>query len=245
MSAILHYLLLILGFVFLIKGAGYLVDGASSIARRLQISDLAIGLTVVAFGTSTPELFVNIVASIKGNTDIAIGNILGSNIANILLILGISSIICPLTVGKGTVWREIPFSLLAVLVLGMVANDQFIDKSQSSLVTRIDGLIFLSFFVIFIYYLSTIANRIEGMEQHVPAKEHGLVKSVSLVVIGLIGLTVGAKWIVDGAVRLAWCCAVGLRIRDERIPCRADNCGSWHIAARAGHLSGGCLQEER
>ena len=203
MSAILHYLLLILGFVFLIKGAGYLVDGASSIARRLQISDLAIGLTVVAFGTSTPELFVNIVASIKGNTDIAIGNILGSNIANILLILGISSIISPLTVGKGTVWREIPFSLLAVLVLGMVANDQFIDKSQSSLVTRIDGLVFLSFFVIFIYYLSTIANRIEGMEEHVPAKEHGLVKSISLVVIGLIGLTVGAKWIVDGAVQLA------------------------------------------
>jgi len=203
MSAILHYLLLILGFVFLIKGAGYLVDGASSIARRLQISDLAIGLTVVAFGTSTPELFVNIVASIKGNTDIAIGNILGSNIANILLILGISSVISPLTVGKGTVWREIPFSLLAVLVLGMVANDQFIDKSQSSLVTRIDGLVFLSFFVIFIYYLSTIANRIEGMEEHVPAKEHGLVKSISLVVIGLIGLTVGAKWIVDGAVQLA------------------------------------------
>ncbi|NVM25560.1 MAG: sodium:calcium antiporter, partial [Desulfobacterales bacterium] len=108
----LPYILLIVGFVLLIKGADFLVDGASSIARRLQVSDLVIGLTVVAFGTSTPEFFVNIIASIKGDTDIAIGNVLGSNIANIFLILGVSSIIYPLTVTKGTVWKEIPFSLL-------------------------------------------------------------------------------------------------------------------------------------
>ena len=99
----LPYILLAVGFVILIKGADVLVTGASSIARRFHISDLAIGLTVVAFGTSTPELFVNIIASLKGNSEIAIGNILGSNIANILLILGVSSIICPLSVTKGTV----------------------------------------------------------------------------------------------------------------------------------------------
>jgi len=200
MSAALPYILLIVGFVFLIKGAGLLVDGASSIARRLHISDLVIGLTVVAFGTSTPELFVNIMASLKGNTDIAIGNILGSNIANVFLILGVSSIVFPLTVSKGTVWREIPFSLLAALVLGFVANDQLIDKSGSSLLTRIDGLVFFSFFVIFIYYSSTIAKQIEGMEEHVPSKEYGF---VMLVVLGLVGLTAGGKWIVDGAVHLA------------------------------------------
>ena len=203
MSAALPYILLILGFVFLIKGAGFLVDGASSIARRLHISDLVIGLTVVAFGTSTPELFVNIIASLNGNTDIAIGNILGSNIANVFLILGVSAIVFPLTVGKGTVWREIPFSLLAALVLGIVANDQFIDKSGSSFVTRIDGLVFFSFFVIFIYYSSTIAKRIEGMEEHVPSKEYGFVKSIMFVVLGLVGLTAGGKWLVDGAVHLA------------------------------------------
>ena len=143
------YSLFIIGFVFLIKGADLLVDGASSIARTLKVSDLAIGLTVVAFGTSCPELFVNIIASIKGTTDIAIGNVLGSNIANIFLILGVASVIYPLKVSKGTVWKEIPFSLLAAFLLGILANDQLIDKKGISSLTRIDGMIFLSFFVIF------------------------------------------------------------------------------------------------
>jgi cation:H+ antiporter len=100
----MFYVLLIIGFVLLIKGASFLVDGASSLGRRLNVSDLVIGLTVVAFGTSAPELFVNIFASFKGNTDIAIGNILGSNIVNIFLILGISAVIFPLAVSKGTIW---------------------------------------------------------------------------------------------------------------------------------------------
>jgi len=132
--------------ILLIKGADFLVDGASAIARRLRVSDLVIGLTVVAFGTSTPELFVNIIASIKGNTEIAIGNVLGSNISNVFLILGISSIIYPLTVTKGTVWKEIPFSLLAALLLGVLANDQLIDNSNGSSLTRIDGLVLTGLF---------------------------------------------------------------------------------------------------
>jgi len=203
MSGILPYLLLIVGFILLIKGADFLVSGASSIARRMHVSDLVIGLTIVAFGTSTPELFVNIFASIKGNTDIAIGNVLGSNIANIFLILGVSSVIYPLTVTKGTVWKEIPFSLLAILVLGILANDRLIDKSGASVLVRADGLVFLSFFIIFLYYSISIAKRIEGMEEHVPSKQYGLVKSLLWVILGLIGLTLGGKWIVDGAVHLA------------------------------------------
>jgi cation:H+ antiporter len=199
----LTYILFIIGFIFLIKGADFLVDGASSIARRFNISDLVIGLTVVAFGTSTPELFVNIIASIKGNTDIAIGNVLGSNISNVFLILGISSIIYPLTVTKGTVWKEIPFSLLAAVVLGFLANDQLIDHSNSSTLTRIDGLIFLSFFIIFLYYSFSIAKSIEGMEQHVPERERGVLKSCLLVMAGFIGLGLGGKWIVDGAMHMA------------------------------------------
>ncbi|UCF82706.1 MAG: calcium/sodium antiporter [Desulfobacteraceae bacterium] len=187
----------------MIKGADFLVDGASSIARRLDVSDLVIGLTVVAFGTSTPELFVNIIASIKGNTDIAIGNVFGSNISNVLLILGVSAIIYPLSVTKGTVWKEIPLSLLAALLLGILANDHLIDKRDLSALTRIDGLVFLSFFIIFLYYSFSIAKRIEGMEDHVPAKQYGFAKSVLLVFSGLIGLSVGGKWIVDGAVHLA------------------------------------------
>jgi cation:H+ antiporter len=197
------YILFAIGFVFLIKGADFLVDGATSVARRLKVSDLAIGLTVVAFGTSTPELFVNIISSYKGNTGIAIGNVLGSNIANIFLILGLSSIIYPLTVTKGTVWKEIPFSLLAAIVLLFMANDQILDSSGVSALTRIDGLTFLCFFTIFIYYTFSIAARVEGMEEHVPARQYGWLRSLLYIIAGLAGLTIGGKWIVDGAIVLA------------------------------------------
>jgi cation:H+ antiporter len=187
----------------LIKGADFLVDGASAIARKFKVSNLVIGLTVVAFGTSTPELFVNILASAKGNSDIAIGNVLGSNICNIFLILGVSAVIYPLSVSKGTVWKEIPFSLLAVIVLGLMVNDRVIDGAASSLLTRIDGLVLLAFFVIFLYYSFGIAKEIEGLKEHVPVKSPGFTKSFLLVFVGLIGLTLGGKWIVDGAVALA------------------------------------------
>jgi cation:H+ antiporter len=179
------------------------IEGASSIARRYNVSDLAIGLTVVAFGTSTPELFVNIIASVKGNTGIAIGNVLGSNISNILLILGVSALICPLTVGPGTVWKEIPLSLLAVVVLAIVANDHLLDHRGFSEISRTDGLVFLSFFAIFMYYSVGIAKKIEGMDDHVPAQEHGMLKSTLLLFGGLIGLALGGQWIVDGAVTMA------------------------------------------
>ena len=199
----LTYFFFLLGFVLLIKGADLLVDGASAISRKFNVSDLAIGLTVVAFGTSTPELFVNIVASARGNTEIAIGNVLGSNISNVFLILGISSIIYPLSVSKGTVWKEIPFSLLAVIVLGLMANDRVIDGGGSSLLTRIDGLVLLVFFTIFLYYSFSIAKAIDGLDEHVSVKTTGLAKSFLMAIAGLIGLTLGGKWIVDGAVKLA------------------------------------------
>lgn len=195
--------LLIIGFALLVKGADLLVEGASSIGRKLNISDLVIGLTVVAFGTSAPELFVNVISSIRGETGIAIGNVVGSNIANILLILGISSIIFPLTVTRGTVWKEIPLSLLAAVLLGVLANDHLIDKIGFSELTRIDGLVFLSFFIIFMYYSVSIAREIQGMSEHVPSKQYGLVKSSLLIVGGLAGLLLGANWIVDGAVYVA------------------------------------------
>jgi len=199
----LQYVLLVIGFILLIKGADLLVDGASSVGRRLNISDLVIGLTVVAFGTSSPELFVNIFASLKGNTEIAIGNILGSNIANIFLILGISAIIFPLAVGKGTVWKEIPLSLLAALLLGVMANDRMIDRSEISALTRIDGIVFLAFFIIFMYYTFGIAKRIEGIDNHIPQKQHSLLKSLLFVIAGLVGLGIGGNWIVDAAVHIA------------------------------------------
>lgn len=199
----LMYILFIIGFVLLIKGADILVDGASAVARRFNISDLVIGLTVVAFGTSTPELFVNILSSLSGNTEISIGNILGSIISNIFLILGISAMIYPLKVPRGTVWREIPFSFLAALVLGIMANDRWIDGSDASFLTRIDGMVLLCFFLIFAYYSMSISNAINGMDEYTSHKDFSLSRSLVMVFAGLVGLSVGGKWIVDGAVSMA------------------------------------------
>jgi len=199
----MQIILLLTGFVFLIKGADFLVEGASSIARRYHVSDLVIGLTIVAFGTSMPELFVNIVASARGNAGIAVGNVIGSNIANVFLILGTAAIICPLTVGRGTVWKEIPFSLMAAGVLGCLANDQLIDGAGRSALTRIDGLILLCFFVVFIYYSVSIAKKIEGMEEHVPEKIRSVTMALIMIGSGLAGLALGGDWIVKGAVYIA------------------------------------------
>jgi len=195
-------LLLVAGFVFLIKGADLLVTGASSIARRFNISDLVIGLTVVAFGTSAPELAVNIIASMQNNTGMAIGNILGSNIANVLLILGVASIICPLTVSSGTVWKEIPFSLLAALVLGFLVNDQILDYASESIISRSDGLTLLCFFAIFLYYSAGIARKVKGQEEVLPARTLPLPRAALLTAAGMTGLTLGGMWIVGSASKI-------------------------------------------
>lgn len=200
---ILPVIYLVIGLILLIKGADLLVNGAVSIARRLQVSDLVIGLTVVAFGTSSPELFVNLLASFKGTTDIAVGNILGSNIANILLILGICALIRPLSVPRGTVWKEIPFSLLAVIVLGITFNAPLLDDAGTAALFRSDGLILLSFFTIFLYYSFAVAAEVPGLDAHTPTKQHRLSVSLLLTAAGLAGLVLGGKWIVDGAVAIA------------------------------------------
>jgi cation:H+ antiporter len=198
----LTYILFAVGFLLLIKGASWLVDGASSIAKKLNISAIVIGLTIVAFGTSTPELIVNIYATIEGNTEIAIGNILGSNIVNIFFILGISALIHPLVSKENTVWKEIPLSLLAAVLVGFMANDMLIDGATSSMLSRIDGLVLISFFIIFLYYTFGIA-KVQGEASDEDIKEFSYTKSILFIVLGLAGLTVGGKWIVDGAVKIA------------------------------------------
>jgi len=198
----LYFAILILGFVLVVKGADFLVDGGSALARRLHVSDLAVGLTVIAFGTSLPELFVNVFASARGNPEIALGNILGSNTANILLILGISAVIFPLQVKKGTVWKEIPFSLLAVLVLAVMMNDSWFDKKNSYLLTRSDGLVLIAFFVVFLYYSAGIAKEDERLSK-ASVKYFSLPKAIAWIISGLILLIGGGKLIVDGAVYVA------------------------------------------
>jgi len=199
----LTYILFIAGFYILIRGADMLVDGAVSVAHKLKVSSIVIGLTIVSFGTSAPELAVNLFSISKGSTDIAIGNILGSNIANILLILGTSAIFYPIVTKKNTIWKEIPFSLLAAVLLGVMANDKFFDGASFSQLSRIDGIVFLAFFVIFIYYTFGISKIRENIDDEIEVKYKKYWQAIVFIFLGMIGLTLGGKWIVDGAVEIA------------------------------------------
>lgn len=199
----LVYILFIPGFFVLIKGADLLVEGSASIAKKLHIPNIVIGLTIVAFGTSAPEFVVNIFASAQGNTEIAIGNILGSNIANVFLILGISAIVYPLVTKRNTVWKEIPLSFLAAFILGVLVNDIRLDGGTFSGLTRIDGIVLLSFFIIFLYYTFGISKVTGEAEEVESVKDIGYLKSNIFILLGLTGLVFGGKWIVDGAVEIA------------------------------------------
>ena len=198
----LTYVLFGIGFVILIKGADLLVDGAASVAKKFNISSIVIGLTIVAFGTSAPEFVVNIFASVKGNSEIAIGNILGSNIANIFLILGVAAVIHPIVAKENTAWKEIPLSLLAAILIGVLANDVLIDGGTFSGLTRIDGIVLLSFFIIFMYYTFGI-SKVTGDEENIEIKLLSSGKAAIFILGGFTGLIVGGKWIVDGAVKIA------------------------------------------
>jgi cation:H+ antiporter len=200
---ILSIFLLVLGFGLLIKGADVMVDGASSIAKKFKISDLVIGLTVVAFGTSAPELVVSLLSAINGNTDIALGNVLGSTIANTLLILGVASLIYPLKVAKNTVFKEIPFSLLAVVLLAIMANDLLIDGIQETIISRSESLVLLSFFIIFMYYTFGIASATPDETEAGEIKERKTLTSIGMVTIGITALVLGGNWVVSSAVSIA------------------------------------------
>lgn len=198
-----------MGFVVLIKGADWLVEGAASIARTLGISDLIVGLTIVAFGTSAPELLVNVLAAGQGSTDLAIGNVIGSNIANILLILGVSAFIYPITVERNTVWKEIPFALLAAVLMGILPNDSMLEDSvgdgaRVSALTRIDGLVLLCFLSVFLYYVYEAARNSESpIPPEMKIEQRPVRVSVFMCIGGLVGLTLGGKWVVDGALATA------------------------------------------
>lgn len=159
------YVLFILGFVLIIKGADFLIQGSSSLASKMGISPMIIGLTVVAFGTSVPELVINVFSALSAETiDIALGNIVGSSVANVLLILGLTAAIFPLKVKVSTVWKELPFSLFAVGLLFVMSNDIFFDNARESVLGRIDGIVLLSFFGIFLYCI--IAEAMKDRKEH-------------------------------------------------------------------------------
>lgn len=199
---ILAIIFLIVGIVLTIYGANWLVDGASSLAKKLQVSNLVIGLTVVSFGTSMPEFVVSLISAIDGRTDIAVGNVIGSNIFNILLILGLTATVYPIAVQRTTIWKEIPFTLLAAVVLLVMANDIIIDGSSTGLISRIDGMVMVSFLIIFLYYSFETSKHTQSSESLV-VRMYPIWKSVLLIIVGIIGLVGGGKLMVDGAVSIA------------------------------------------
>ncbi|PIP64999.1 sodium:proton exchanger [Candidatus Peregrinibacteria bacterium CG10_big_fil_rev_8_21_14_0_10_49_16] len=188
--------LIIAGFILVIKGAEWLVDGSANLARHLYISELTIGLSVVAFGTSLPELVVNIFSTLDGANDLAIGNIIGSNISNILLILGTAATITPLYVQTSTVWKELPLSLLAALVLFVMANDHLIDSAPVATLSKADGLSFLGFFLIFLWY--TFGMKKVEEDGHTQESYNPFI-SVGHIIAGILILVVGGKLTVYGA----------------------------------------------
>lgn len=204
---ILTYVLFVVGFVLLIKGADLLVEGAASIAKKFALSELVIGLTIVSFGTSMPELIVNVMASIEGNSELAIGNIFGSNIANILLILGASALIRPLPIQRSIYYTEIPISLVATFMVGFLANaNLFMGTGTGLSISRYDGIALLLFFGLFMTYIFVVSrdkkNELYDPEES-DLKLMPMTKSVIYIGIGVVALFIGGKWIVDGAVLIA------------------------------------------
>lgn len=204
---LLNLILLIIGLAVLIAGAEILIRGSASLAKKMNIPPLVIGLTIVAFGTSAPEMTVNVFSALRGASDIALGNIIGSNIANILLILGVASIINPLRAQRSTVHKELPFSLLAVAVLLILGNDVRLGNAPVNQLSLSDGLILLSFFSIFLYYVFEMTRRKskddENGEEGEEIKIYPVWISVAMVVGGLIFLVGGGRILVDEAVILA------------------------------------------
>ncbi len=207
---LISILLLTAGLVLLIKGADWLISGASALAKKYHVSDLVIGLTIVAFGTSAPELVVNTFAAFEGHSDIVFGNVIGSNLFNLFVILGISGIIMPLAVHVSTVWKEIPFSLLAVFVLFLLVNDHFFTDSADML-SRFDGILLLIMFGIFLFYIYyQIKNNPQVPEE--AHKNYSGLKLATLIIIGLGALVAGGKLVVNSAVEIATVMGVSEKI---------------------------------
>lgn len=200
-SMIFPILSLIFGLVILIGWADILVRGASSLAKKLGISSLVIGLTIVAFGTSMPELIVSLLASIQWDSDIALGNVVGSNIANILLILWITSLLGLIPVARSTVSKEIPFSILAVLALWFLGADAYFGQGANNVLSRGDGAVLLLFFAIFLYYVYTISRSEDNDDTGI--KKYSVWLSTILILGWLVGLFLWGKMFVDGAVLIA------------------------------------------
>ena len=208
---ILDIILLIVGFIILIKGADVFVDGASSLAQNFKLSKMLIGLTIVAFGTSAPEFAVSVKSIVSNNADMVLGNVIGSNILNILLIIGICSLIKPVLVKNNTIKKEIPIVILISSLLFFLIKDDLFTKGIINEVTRNDGFVILLFFTIFIYYLISIVRNKKDNDADEMAK-YGMSKSIIFTVLGIVGIILGSNFVVDSASSIATTIGVSQRM---------------------------------
>ena len=199
----LDVIFLIGGLVLILLGANGLTDGAAAVAKRFKISDLVIGLTIVAFGTSAPELVISAMAAMGGSAEMAIGNVVGSNIFNVLMIIGVTALVMPIQVGQGTLSKEIPLVVLASFALVFMANDVWLDGGNANIISRIDGLVLLAFFLIFLRYTFAIAHNGGDEAEGEKIKEMPIWKSALFILGGLAGLIYGGQLFVDGASGIA------------------------------------------
>ncbi len=207
---LINIILIIIGFIILIKGADVFVDGASSIASHFKVSKMLIGLTIVAFGTSAPEFAVSIKSLLSQKGDIVLGNVIGSNILNILLILGCSSLFHSLTVKNNTVKKELPITLLFTTLFSVLLVDNLFDPAMKNTFTRSDGIVLLLFFTVFIYYLiSMMRNKIDDNEEEI---KMSLGRAILFTVLGILGIVVGSNTVVDSASNIATILGVSERI---------------------------------
>ncbi len=198
---ILNSIILIIGFIVLIKGADLFVDAASSLAENFNISKMLIALTIVSFGTSAPEFAVSIKSMLSNSGDIVLGNVIGSNILNILLILGVSSLVHPLTVKNATVKKELPITIMITTLLIVLISDIFLSNNATNALTRSDGITICLFFLVFVYYLvSVMRNKTEEENQ---APKYSVLKSILFSIIGIVCLILGSNAVVDSASDIA------------------------------------------
>ncbi len=209
---ILNIFILIIGFIILIKGADLFVDAASSLAENFHLSKMLIALTIVSFGTSAPEFAVSIKSIISGSGDIVLGNVIGSNILNILLILGVSSCIHSLNVKNATVKKELPITILITTLFIILINDKLLSGETSNILTRVDGIAIILFFLIFIYYLITIMrNKTDNNEKSTEPK-YNILLSIFFTITGIICLVLGSNAVVDSASFIAQTLGVSERV---------------------------------
>lgn len=207
---ILNIILLIVGFVILIKGADIFVEGASGVAGNFKISKMLIGLTIVSFGTSAPEFAISVKSLLSGSGDIVLGNVIGSNILNVLLILGCSSIVHSLTVKSNTVKKELPITMLITILFAVLLSDAIFDKGMINQFSRSDGIVLILFFTVFLYYLIKMArNKTESEDDKeiIPMK-----KAAIYTVLGIVGIVLGSNFVVDSASYIAKALGVSERM---------------------------------